>query len=117
MSSQLYPSVANHEFDPKISLRRIKERVVTMSEVHRAPGKVFKDVARNKQSVVVESNGLFIAKIVPYDEQVDRKQTARELQKLLSTMGTNKYTEEEVMSDVLKAQHEVRQTRRKKKKA
>ena len=67
--------------------RPTKERVVTMSEVHRAPGKVFKDVARHKAPVVVESNGLFIARIVPYDEPAGTEEGLQLLDALVAELG------------------------------
>lgn len=108
MSNQTYPSMASQEMIPK-------ERVVTMSEVHRTPGKVFREVARDKKSLVVESNGLFIAKIVPYDEYSERKRAAQKMRKFLDSVSSSLYSEAEVEADVQKAVQEVRAKRRKKK--
>lgn len=90
---------------------RVKERVVKMSDVHRAPGKVFKDVARSKEPVAVESGGLLIARIVPYDEQAaEVAEGLRLLDELVDEIGPRAkalgLTEEQVVE-------KLRQTRKK----
>ena len=93
--------------------KRAKRRVISMVEIHRTPGKVFKDVARSKRPVVVESNGLPIAVIKPYDEQEEIAEALQLLDELTSEAApiakAKGLTEEKVVEDLRRIRKRLHQ--------
>ncbi len=68
--------------------------------------------------MIVEREGYPVAVMFPYPdfEQLKRDQAAQKMRELLSTMGTDKYSEAEVNADIAKAISEVRHEKRRKNK-
>ena len=86
--------------------------------VQRKVGQVLKRVAVGREWLVVEREGYPVAVMFPYPdlEQLKREQAAQKMRVLLSTMGTNEYSEAEVDADIAKAISEVRHEKRQKNK-
>jgi prevent-host-death family protein len=109
-------------------------RVVPASQAKNNFGEIIRRVYEHDEIQVVERAGMPVVGIVTmsdlerlYPERVralpavvasaKRERAAREMRALLERMGTSEFSEEEVIADALKAQHEVRAAKRKKKKA
>jgi prevent-host-death family protein len=95
----------------------VKQETIKASELQRSSGKVLKRVANNHEHLIVESGGYKVAVMIPYPdyELLIRTQVAREMKAFLEKTGTEEFTDEQVMADVLKAVKEVRRARRTKK--
>lgn len=97
---------------------------VNASQLQRASGKILRRVAVQKQNLVVKSNGYPIAAMIPYNEyeQMKRLVAAQamrehmdELAKISRASGLDKISDEEAMTDALKAVEELRREKRRKK--
>jgi len=91
---------------------------IKSSDLQRKVGQVLKRVAVGREWLVVEREGYPVAVMFPYPdlEQLKREQAAQKMRVLLSTMGTNEYSEAEVDADIAKAISEVRHEKRQKNK-
>lgn len=85
-------------------------KAIKSSDLQRKTGQILKRVAVGREYLVVEREGYPVAVMFPYPdfEQLKREQAAQKMRQLLSTMGTDKFSEAEVEADVAKAIYEVR---------
>jgi prevent-host-death family protein len=99
------------------------ESIIQASELYRAGGKVLRRVAVDKQRLVVERDGYPVAVLVPYPEYKQERQIQARLQanKLMDELkrisrkqGLDNVSDEEAMTDALRAVREARRGKRRK---
>lgn len=94
----------------------VKRVTIAASDLNRTPGSILKRVAVHSERLVVERDGYPVAAVVPYPdyETLTRLSAQKDLMAFFDSVPSTAKSKEEVEADVLRAVHDVRHGKHKK---